>query len=212
MLTRTQLTIIVGLTMGISLLWLWVRGEQPTLGSVAATLGTVVTVLYGALLLFGLYMWSWRICRGWLVKRPDLRGSWRATLHSDWINPKTNQKIPPIEAYVVIRQTLTTLSMRTFTERARSVLVAHAIEPEPDGLFSLSAVYRNSPKIEYQEASEGAIHHGALLMEVHEVRPTRLEGHYWTDRGTRGTIQLEYKSANHYSSFEDAKRDLRGGE
>jgi hypothetical protein len=210
MLTRMQLSIIVALTMGFALLWLWLRGEQPTIGSVAATLGTVVTVLYGSLLLFALYIWPWPLFRGWLVKRPDLRGSWKATLHSDWIDPKTGQKGPPIEAYMIVRQTLSTLSMRLFTEKARSVLVAHAIEPEPDGLFSLSAVYRNSPKIEFQGA-ESAIHHGALLMEVHEIRPQRMEGHYWTDRGTRGTIELERKSPLHYSSFEDAKRALGGG-
>jgi hypothetical protein len=47
-----------------------------------------------------------------------------------------------------------------------------------------------------------------LLVEVHEVRPKSLEGHYWTDRGTRGTIALEYGNPSCYSSFEDAMRGL----
>lgn len=209
MLTRVQLSIIVALTMGFALLWLWVRGEQPTMSSVTAILGTTITVVYGAVLLFAFYVWPWRFFRGWLVKRPDLRGSWKATLHSDWEDPDTGQRVPPIEAYMVVRQTLTTLSMRLFTEKSRSVLIAHAIETEPDGLFGLSAVYRNSPKIEYQ-GMHSAIHHGALLIEVHEVKPESLEGHYWTDRGTRGTIELERKSPAHFGSFEDAQRALRG--
>lgn len=208
MLTRTQLSIIVALTMGIALLWLWIRGEPPTVSSVAAILGTTITVVYGVVLLFAFYVWPFRLFRGWLVKRPDLRGSWKATLHSDWKDPDTGQKVPPIEAYMVVRQTLTNLSMRLFTEKSRSVLIAHAIEPEPDGLFGLSAVYRNSPKIEYQ-GTQSAIHHGALLIEVHEVVPQRLEGHYWTDRGTRGTIELERKSTAHFSSFEEAQRALK---
>jgi hypothetical protein len=207
MLTRTQLSIIVALTMGIALLWLWLRGEQPTIASVATTLGTVVTIVYGTVLAFAHYAWPWPVFRGWLVRRPDLRGSWRATLHSDWVDPKNGQKVPPIEAYVVVRQTLTTLSLRLFTDKSRSLSVAHAIEPEPDGLFSFSAVYRNMPKIEYQ-GSESAIHHGALLMEVHELRPRNLEGHYWTDRGTRGTITLQFRNRLHYSSFEEAKRAI----
>jgi hypothetical protein len=207
MLTRMQLTIIVAFTMGFALLSLWLRGEQPTISTVATTLGTVVTVVYGAVLLFAHHVWSWSLFRGWLIKRPDLRGSWKATLCSDWTDPKTGQRVSPVEAYVVVRQTLTTLSMRLFTEKSRSVLIAHAIEPEPDGLFSLSAVYRNSPRIEYQ-GTQSAIHHGALLIEVHEVKPHRLDGHYWTDRGTRGTIEMERKSGARFSSFEDARRAL----
>lgn len=209
MLTRAQLSIIVALTMGFALLWLWVRGEQPTMSSVTFILGTTVTFVYGAVLLFAFYLWPWPFFKGWLVKRPDLRGTWKVMLHSDWTDPDTGQKISPIEAYMVVRQTLTTLSMRLFTEKSRSVLIAHEIESEPDGLFRLSAVYRNSPKIEYQ-GTKGAIHHGALLIEVHEVKPQRLEGHYWTDRGTRGTIELELKSRDHFPSFEDAQRALRG--
>lgn len=210
MLTRAQTALIVALTMGFALIWLSIRGEQPTIGSVSAILGTTVTVVYGAVLLFALFAWPWPLFRGWLVKRPDLRGSWKATLYSDWEDPETGQRVAPIEAYMVIRQTLTTLSMRLFTEKSRSVLVAHAIEPEPDGLFGLSAVYRNSPKIEFQ-GKESAIHHGALLIEVHEVAPNSLEGHYWTDRGTRGTIELERKTSIHFSSFEDAQCSIGGG-
>ena len=207
MLTRMQLTIIAAFTMGLALLSLWLRGEQLTISTVATTLGTVVTVVYGAVLLFAHHVWAWPLFRGWLVKCPDLRGSWKATLCSDWTDPKTGQKVSPIEAYMVVRQTLTTLSMRLFTEKSRSVLIAHAIEPEPDGLFSLSAVYRNSPKIEFQ-GTQSAIHHGALLIEVHEVRPHHLDGHYWTDRGTRGTIEMEHISDARFSSFEDARRAL----
>jgi hypothetical protein len=209
MLTRLQVSILVGLTMLLALLWLGARGEQPTSGAFAAIFGVVVSAVYGLVLLFSHFAWSWLIFRGWLVKRPDLRGTWKATLRSDWNDPNSNQASGPIEAYVVVRQTLTTLSMRLFSDKSRSVLVAHSIENEPDGLFSLSAVYRNSPKIQF-EGPQGAIHHGALLIEVHEVKPKHLEGHYWTDRGTCGTIELVYWNDCRYSSFEDAKRALEG--
>lgn len=205
MLTRTQLSLIIALSLAVVLLWLGAQGKPLTFGSVATTLGIAVGVVYGAVLLFAGHIWPWPVFRGWLVKRPDLRGTWKATLYSDWIDPKSQQMTPPIEAYVVVRQTLTTLSMRLFTDKSRSVSIAYAIDPEPDGLFTLSAVYRNSPKIELQ-GNESAIHHGALLIEVHEVKPTRLEGHYWTDRNTRGTIELQFKSSSEFSSFELAKQ------
>lgn len=204
MLTRTHVTILIILTLGAAILWLSMRGEQPSISSVAAILGSLVTAVYGVVLLFAAHAWPWAVFRGWLVKRPDLRGTWKATLHSDWIDPDTQQRVLPIEAYVVVRQTLTTLSMRLFTERSRSVLIAHAIEPEPDGLFTLSAVYRNSPKIDLQ-GQKSAIHHGALMMEIHELKPKRLDGHYWTDRRTRGTIALQFKTRSEFPSFEEAK-------
>ncbi|HTE41012.1 MAG TPA: hypothetical protein VK629_09280 [Steroidobacteraceae bacterium] len=207
MLTRIQLSIIAGLTIAMSFLWLMVRGEEPSIGGVTAILGTVITLIYTAVMAFGKYAWPWAVFRGWLVKRPDLRGSWKVTLVSDYIDPNTGIAVPPIRAYMVVRQTLTTLSMRLFTKESRSVSVAHSIEQETDGLFGLSAVYRNVPKIEHQ-GKKSAIHHGALLMEIHEVIPQRLEGHYWTDRRTRGEIVMERKSGSCFSSFEDASRAL----
>lgn len=207
MLTRIQTWMIVALAMTVALTWLWLGGEQPSPTTLLTKLGGVVAFVYGTIFVFANHAWPWRVFKGWLVRRPDLRGTWKVTLNSDWVNPDTHEKVPPIEAYVVVRQTLSTLSMRFFTERSRSVLVAHAIEPEPDGLFSLSAVYRNSPRIEYQGV-DSAIHHGALLIEVHEVKPKRLEGHYWTDRGTRGTILMEMKCSKLYSSFEESKSEI----
>jgi len=209
MLTRNQVWVIVALALVVTLTWLWLGGEQPTPKSLATKLGGVVAIVYATLLVFSNYAWSLPIFRGWLVRRPDIRGSWQVTLKSDWEDPKTKQKAAPIEGFVVIRQTLATLSMRLFTIKSRSVLIAHSIEPEPDGLFNLSAVYRNFPRLEYQE-SGSAIHHGALLIDIHVIRPNQLEGHYWTDRGTRGTIVMVHKNSKHYSSFEEAKSEIGG--
>lgn len=209
MLTRVQLWLIIALTMGFTLLGLRIRAAPLTIESVAATLATTVMLVYGVMLIFALYLWPWRIFRRWLVKRPDLRGSWKATLHSDWTDPVTNQKVPPIEAYVIVRQALATLSMWLFTGKSQSKSIAYSVEPDTDGLFNLSLIYRNEPKIEYQ-GKGSSIHHGALLIVVHEVWPQRLEGHYWTDRETRGTIVLERKGNAHFSSFEEARRAIGG--
>jgi hypothetical protein len=207
MMSRTQVSIIVGFTLVVALLSLWMRQEPLNIGSVAAIFGTLVTVVYGAVLLFSYFLWPWALFSKWLVKRPDLRGTWRTTLISDWKDPVTNLPGPHVEAYMVVRQTLSTLSMRLFTDKSRSLLVAHEFETDPDGLFRLFAVYRNSPKIQYQ-GSESAIHHGALLIEIHEVKPKKLEGHYWTDRGTRGTIEMKHATNICFASFEEAKDSL----
>ena len=210
MISRIHVATIVALALVVPLTWLWMLGSQLDFENVAAVFGLVVAIVYGAVVAFVRFAWHWRLFRDWFVKRPDLRGTWKAQIHTDWVDPLTRAVKPPVEAYVVIRQTLVNLSMRLFTEDARSILVAHSIELEPDGLFSLSAVYRNTPKIEYQ-GPQGAIHHGALLIEIHSVRPTDLEGHYWTDRNTRGSIHMHFASSAQYSSFEEAHRALSTG-
>ena len=66
---------------------------------------TVVGVLLLLLVIFDIWAWRWRLLRGWFVPRPDLRGTWRVELRSNWKNPATKVGVGPIVAYLVIRQT-----------------------------------------------------------------------------------------------------------
>lgn len=206
-MTRSQISILVLLTLGTTLLALWLRSLEPTWFNVFGATGTTITIVYFVIVLFDKFGWHLKIFRNWLVHRPDLRGSWKATLHSEWENPDTGDRIEPIEAYVVIRQTLFGLVMRLYTSKSKSVSLTYSIKEEPDGLFELSLVYRNTPKIEYQGV-ESEMHHGSLLVDVNSDVPKRLVGHYWTDRRTRGTIELDWCSRDHYESFEDAQNTI----
>ncbi|MGY3568714.1 hypothetical protein [Vibrio paucivorans] len=47
-------------------------------------------------------LWSWKIFKGWYVKRPDLRGTWKVELKSNWVNPETGEKAAPIYGYAVV--------------------------------------------------------------------------------------------------------------
>jgi hypothetical protein len=58
-----------------------------------------------------------------------------------------------------------------------------------DGSFRVAAIYRNEPKVEVRQRSP--IHYGGMLLTVQGEPPSRLEGHYWTDRNTRGDLILE---------------------
>lgn len=207
MLTRLHISFFVGLTIMSWLVILWFQGA-PVLSfdfikPYAAVTG-FITIIWT---LFNKCMWSWKIFKGWFVKRPDLRGTWKVELKSNWINPKTDERIPPIHGYAVIRQSLTFLSLRLMTMDSSSSLVSQSIEQQKNvDLFKLVGVYRNEPKIELQGVIS-EIHYGSFFLEIHGSPVEELEGHYWTDRGTKGEMKLFGKTVKLYSTYEQAKRE-----
>ncbi len=94
------------------------------------------------------------------------------------------------------------------TPESRSKLIAHSIDLEQDGIYRVTGIYRNEPTLELQgERSE--IHHGSLLLEVYGNRVTALEGHYWTDRNTRGSMKLFSRNKKIFDTFESAYEAFR---
>jgi hypothetical protein len=75
------------------------------------------------------------IFKGWLVNQPNLQGTWKVLLKSDWVNPETKQQVASIECIMTIRQTYSRFSARLFTRESSSYLVAHKIEQQNDGIF-----------------------------------------------------------------------------
>lgn len=208
MLTRLHISSFIGLTIAIWLLVLWFQGMPVLSADFVKPFGTVVGVITLSVTVFNKYMWSWKIFKGWYVKRPDLRGTWKVELNSSWINPETGEGTPPIYGYAVVRQSLILLSLRLMTRESRSVLVAHSIkQQEDDDLFKLVGVYRNEPKIELQGV-RSEIHHGSFALEIHGSPVEELEGHYWTDRATKGGMKLVGRVDKLYSTYEQAEREI----
>lgn len=182
---------------------LWIQGKPVLTVEFLKPFSIVVGAISLIAAISNKYAWSWRIFKNWYVKRPDLRGSWQVELKSNWVNPETNEGIPPIIAYAIIRQTLTSLSVRLMTRESRSKLIAHSIEHEEDGLFRLAAIYRNEPKIELQ-GDRSEIHHGSFSLEIHGSPVSIIEGHYWTDRGTKGSMKFTNRKKKLFDTYEQA--------
>src|SRR6266853_54189 len=204
MLTRLHISSFLGLTVIAWLVALWTQGAPLITLDFLRPFGVLVGVITIVAVVFVRYAWAWRIFQGWYVKRPDLRGTWKVVLQSDWIDPQTNKAIPPIVAYAAIRQSLTSLSLRLMTPESKSKLIAHSIDQEEDGLYRLAGVYRNEPNIGLQ-GKRSEIHHGALSLEIYGTPPNRLEGHYWTDRSTRGEMRLTDRRETIFDTYADAK-------
>lgn len=167
---------------------------------------TVVGVLLLLLVAFDLWAWRLRVLHGWFVLRPDIRGTWRVELRSEWKDPATGQPVGPISAYLVVRQTFSTLSVRMITGESASEQVAGEIGKAADGTYRLAAVYRNEPKLSVRERSQ--IHYGALVLELHGDPVSELAGYYWTDRNSRGEIKTLARHDAVVASYQEGQRLL----
>jgi len=204
MLTRLHISSFLGLTVVAWLVALWAQGAPLITLTFLRPFGVLVGVITVVAMVFVRYAWAWRIFQGWYVKRPDLRGTWKVVLQSDWIDPETKKGIAPIVAYAAVRQSLTSLSLRLMTPESKSKLIAHSIDQDVDGVYRLAGVYRNEPNIGLQ-GKRSDIHHGALSLEIYGIPPNCLEGHYWTDRNTLGDMKLVDRRETLFDTYADAK-------
>lgn len=172
-------------------------------GALFRPFSTVVGVLVLLLAIFDIWAWRWRLLHGWFVPRPDLRGTWRVEILSDWKDPATGASIEPIVAYLVIRQTFSLLSLRMITAESSSEIVAAEINKAADGTYRLAAVYRNEPKLSVRGRSP--IHYGALVLDVQGDPVKGLAGHYWTDRSSRGELRTLAQHDLLAGSFNEAR-------
>lgn len=238
MLSRTHISAFVGLTIFVWLLVLWIEGQPVLSLSFVRPFGIVVGLIGGISFAFNKWAWAWPCFQGWFVKKPDLRGTWQVLLKSDWINPDTGKGIDPIVGYIVVRQTLMHISVRQMTAESKSHSVSCGITRDTDEIYRLSVVYRNEPDINLQGVRSD-IHYGAFWLEaignskpiarensvgeptvierlrlflLHPLKgPSRLEGHYWTDRNTRGSMEVTDRVCSLHESYQSAHEHFSSG-
>lgn len=150
---------------------------------------TIYTILA---LIFTKWIWRWKIFQGWLVKIPDLQGTWKGTIISTWINPETNNKIDPIPAILSIKQTFNKIDCFLFTNESSSYSTAAEINLDRAGNLYFSYNYTNRPRAAVREKSE--IHDGAAILQIIKTPSYSLEGEYWTSRKSTGEMKFKFES------------------
>lgn len=166
---------------------------------------TVVGVLVLVLALAEKWLWRIRWLQPWLFNMPDIQGTWRVRI----LPTGTAAAVEQINAFMVIRQSLSSISLRLFTAESNSEILAARVVPHDDGTFVVAGVYRNTPRLAVRDQSP--LHHGALLLTVHGNPPESLAGEYWTDRNSQGEIVLSARTKTLAHSFDQAQR-LTGGD
>ena len=186
MSSRLHVGAVVALAIVVFLTSVWATGGTVSLGWISL-LGGTITFVTLCLTLFNTWLWKLKWLQGWFVRRPHIWGIWNVTIDSDWVDPTTNKTMLR-SATFTIRQTYSSLQLRMTNSASVGDLLTSTLIENEDGGFRLAAIYRNEPYLLNRPASQ--IAYGALLLDVigDAKRPDKLQGHYWTDRDTKGTI------------------------
>src|SRR5437867_1592819 len=119
MWTRLHLSVFVALA---ALVWgfvLFLHGT-PVTGAHLTPFGIVVGFLVTLGAVFEHILWRYPWLHGWFVKRPNLKGTWHVRLQSDWIDPASQKRIDPIEGFMGVTQSYSTLQMHLMTTESES--------------------------------------------------------------------------------------------
>jgi hypothetical protein len=197
---RTQVALIIGIAVVVWTIFLSVFGQQELKTSLLAPMGATIATVTVAAVVFEKFVWRWHLLRGWLVTRPDLQGTWKARLVSNFAsNGSPTEKV----VYAVVRQSLTSLTLRLYTDKAKSASIASSLYVDGGDLFTLSISYQNVPDVE-QRNGDSEIHYGAALFRDIDWVNRVIKGHYWTDRKTQGSLVLMQHSRECVSTYDDA--------
>lgn len=158
--------------------------------------GLVPKVVSIDLLIIAVFVkWGWKLkmFRGWLVPFPNLNGSWLGYIYSDWKNPDTGEKPPPIPVMLTVNQSFFHIScmMRTGEMESSSYSEDFLIDPDRQ-IKNIAYSYTSTPRLSLSDRS--IPHDGTAVFKIVEKPKLKLVGRYWTERLTKGEIILEYHS------------------
>jgi hypothetical protein len=208
--TRIQVTVALALAAVAWSFVLWAQ-DTPLSREHLAPFSTVVGILVVVALVMEHWAWRLRIFQGWLFSRPNLIGTWKVTIESEWIDPTTNQKATPITAYAGVVQTHSKLQLHLMTPESESCLVANSITPTACGeRFEIALVYANTPNVSLR-GIRSERHVGAAIITTHgssKYRPASMTAEYWTDRRTVGRMTFKSRVSTVYSRYTDAQAKL----
>ena len=206
--SRLQISIILAIAVLAWFIVLLVQGT-PVLWDHLAPFSTVVGILVILSLVVEYYLWQQSWLQKWFVATPDLRGTWKVVIQSDWVNPETGETVPPIQCFMGVKQSMSSLQMHLMTSESESWFVAYSINCAQSGHgYQIAAVYTNKPNVNLRN-DRSSMHLGALVLETHgenEVIPESISGEYWTDRKTTGSIVLSEKNKKLFTRFDDAQK------
>lgn len=198
--------VIVGVVVVVLVMGTWLQDGQPDL----TPFRFFSVAVLACVALFNLWdFWLWRIPLSQRVPGVprSLRGTWRGTLASLWIDPATGTTPQPKTAYLVVQQTASRVVVRLLTDESRSSS-AMANVSEVDGSCMLTYLYLNKPDMRIEHRSR--MHHGSAVFDVSGSPVRRLKGRYWTDRDSKGELDFAEHRSKLADDFEEAQSLFEG--
>jgi hypothetical protein len=187
MLSNLQSWTVVGIA---SVIWLALSIVGAVNGgpSVILALSDLIPVLLILTSAFERWGWRWGRLHPHVVGQPVVSGTWRGDLESFWTKPETGARPPVKTVYLTIRQTLSTVFVRLLTDESASDQMAGSVQKTSSGNWVISYTYANTPKLGLRKASP--LHLGGAALTIYGEPPSRIEGEYWTDRDSKGTLTM----------------------
>lgn len=137
----------------------------------------------------------------WFFSVPSISGTWAVELRTSLDVDGRSDNL--VEGYASIRQTFSTVSIRLMTKGAHSFLVADNLKKRSDGVYELTGVYQSEPNFDRRKA-DTQIHFGAFKIVVCGTPPTEMNGHYWTDRDSKGSIIYRNRVDEIFDTYDSA--------
>jgi hypothetical protein len=194
---RVIIWTIVGTFLVLAVIIFFITQPELTIKALWGCASMAIGIEIVLAVVFYKWCWSWWPFQRWLVVTPDIRGTWIGEMHSSWVDPETNKKIDPIPTMITIQQTLFSLSCVMWTGESKSESGCACFEIDPDNQKRQFAyIYRNQPKHQFHERS--SMHEGSAIFDIAMTPEKRLIGRYWTDRLTKGDVDLKFESKDTY--------------
>jgi hypothetical protein len=198
--SRSQIQVAIGIVIVAWMVLLLIEGVA-LVPSYIKPLSLAISIAYFVLLAFD--RWFWRVpFVARILHCPVLRGTWKGQIKSSWIDPGTGERIEPIDVFLAIRQTYSSIFIRLLTKESSSWSLVASLDAPRDDVARASSTYQNIPGLLIQDRSR--IHHGALMLEVQGNPASRLTGSYWTDRDTKGEVLMSAHVSKVCTDFTDA--------
>lgn len=194
--SSSWIRIAVAIAAIVSLGAVWFRTGEWQWDSARFTI-SASSVAIIALLAYDRSLWRWPLLRR-LTKRPVLHGTWKAELRSSYAGSAGNA----IEGYMTIRQTYSTVQVDMLFENSRSFFLSGGLRQE-DGRARLQYLFRSEGDALHQQDNPPS--RGAAVLVVSRRPHLHMDGDYWMERGTKGTIRTQSYSPDVFESFDAAR-------
>ena len=144
-----------------------------------------------AYFVFTAWLWRWKHFQGWLIPFPDLNGTWQGHIQTNWKDAESNTS-GPIPAILTIKQSFWRMScvMRTSEMESHSYYEGFCIDKDAQ-VRRLCYSYTSRPRTTLRDRSTP--HDGTMLFNIIGKPVHKLEGEYWTQRQTTGTVTLTFR-------------------
>jgi hypothetical protein len=176
---------------GLHLSRLWMKG-----------LGLVPLALAMLFSIFDRFLWH----RPWILRfaqTPDVRGTWLGTYESEFIDDEGKRHRTSGPIALVVKQSFSDISIQLLAEKSRSYSTLARAQVQLSGEYFLDYLYGNTPQLKHREQLTN--HFGSARLILPSVRPLKFTGEYWTDRLSRGSLELVWVSSQRVSELADAQ-------